>query len=232
MPDFNTKCEFKVRESKKAKRVLLKAKPGLRLEVVVPVGFDQSLVPDIVHRNRNWIDRAFESMRAKDMAGPVPVPEKLEFTAVGETWEVNVRLGMDENRLRAGAKMVLVRASGQASAMKLLRWFVVERAKCGLVPVLEELSAATGLEYNRHYVRTQKTRWGSCSSKGNISLNAKLLFLPPDVAEYVIIHELCHTKHLNHSPAFWALVEKFCPVWREMEQRLKSAQVPAWLEVV
>lgn len=230
MPLLQSECNYKIRVSTKAKRVLLKAKPCLGLEVVVPVGFDKSLVPDIVRRNKKWIDRAFANMDKSLLSGPPPLPEMLDFPAVSESWKVNMRLGMAGNRLEQGVGMVLVRAENREVAIDLLKKFISRRARVLLVPMLKGLSQDTGLYYKRTQIRIQKTRWGSCSSRGSISLNAKLLFLSPDVAEYVMLHELCHTRFLNHSPMFWAMVEKVCPDWRAMEKQLARAVVPAWLE--
>ena len=86
----------------------------------------------------------------------------------------------------------------------------------------EELSEQTGLAFQRIAIRNQKTRWGSCSSKGTLSYNYKLYFLPEQLRDYIIIHELCHTKHMNHGIRFWSLVEKHCPEYREYEKQLKK----------
>ena len=69
-------------------------------------------------------------------------------------------------------------------------------------------------------IRNQRTRWGSCSAKGNITLNWKLLMAPPDIVDYVIIHELAHRKHMNHSQKFWQFVELYSPRWKEYRKWL------------
>jgi predicted metal-dependent hydrolase len=81
-------------------------------------------------------------------------------------------------------------------------------------------------------IRGQKTRWGSCSSRQTISVNCKLLFLPSELVRYVLIHELCHTVHLNHSAAFWALVAQKEPDYQQLDAGLRDARyhVPLWLE--
>jgi predicted metal-dependent hydrolase len=78
-----------------------------------------------------------------------------------------------------------------------------------LVNRLKELSEMNGFSYNKVFIRNQKTRWGSCSAKNNISLNMKLLLLPEELRDYVILHELVHTQIKNHSPKFWEELEKY-----------------------
>jgi predicted metal-dependent hydrolase len=82
------------------------------------------------------------------------------------------------------------------------------------------VSIQTSLPYNRVSIRGQKTRWGSCSSDKNINLNYKLLFLEPEFVKYIIIHELCHTIHLNHSREFWQLVGDFYPDYRDIRKQI------------
>lgn len=82
------------------------------------------------------------------------------------------------------------------------------------------------VRFGRITVRNQKTRWGSCSSKGNLNFNCLLMLCPPDVRDYVIVHELCHLKEMNHSPRFWAEVEKAMPDYRQPLQWLKQNGPP------
>ena len=81
-------------------------------------------------------------------------------------------------------------------------------------------------------MRIQRTRWGSCSSRGTISLNAKLLFLPEELVDYLIVHELCHTHDPDHSQRFWGLLQRHRPFARELDHRLSgvAGMVPAWLD--
>lgn len=93
---------------------------------------------------------------------------------------------------------------------------------------LTKLSSETGLMFSRITVRAQRTRWGSCSNKKSISLNWRLVQMPEFVSDYVMIHELCHTEHMNHSQAFWQLVSQHCPRTDEARLWLKAngSQLP------
>ncbi|MDE7021551.1 MAG: M48 family metallopeptidase [Lachnospiraceae bacterium] len=82
--------------------------------------------------------------------------------------------------------------------------------------------AMTGGIYERITIRDQKTRWGSCSSKGTLSFNWRLMLAPPAVLDYVVVHELCHLTHMDHSPAFWQAVEAVCPDYRKLRRWLKE----------
>ena len=79
-----------------------------------------------------------------------------------------------------------------------------------------------GVTYGKISIRDQKTRWGSCSSEGNLSFNWRLILAPPDVLDYVVIHELCHRKEMNHSKEFWALVESLMPKYKERRKWLRE----------
>ena len=79
-----------------------------------------------------------------------------------------------------------------------------------------------GVQYGRITIRNQKSKWGSCSSKGNLNFNCLLMLAPPSVRDYVVVHELCHLVELNHSKRFWALVAKVLPEYRKEEQWLKT----------
>jgi len=95
-------------------------------------------------------------------------------------------------------------------------------AKKKLAHRLNELSRRYGFTYNRVFIRNQKTRWGSCSAKNNISLNIQLLRLPQELIDYVILHELVHTREKNHSKTFWAELNKFVGDTGELRSRLKK----------
>lgn len=86
---------------------------------------------------------------------------------------------------------------------------------------VEYFSKIIGVTYGRITIRNQKTRWGSCSSKGNLNFNCLLMLTPPEVIDYVVVHELCHRKQMNHSKKFWAEVEKILPDYKESIKWLK-----------
>jgi Protein of unknown function DUF45/HsdM N-terminal domain len=111
----------------------------------------------------------------------------------------------------------------------LTRW-LMRKTREFLVPRLEQLSARTGMQYKRTFLKRPKTRWASCSRNQSISVNAKLMFLPPEYVDYVLIHELCHIAKMNHSKRFWALVEHHNPNFRKLDNHLREMwkTVPRW----
>ena len=87
---------------------------------------------------------------------------------------------------------------------------------------LEHFNKTYGFTYSRISIRDQHSRWGSCSAKGNINFNYKLILLPDELRDYVVVHELCHLKELNHSRAFWALVARTVPHYKKLQKRLRG----------
>jgi len=98
----------------------------------------------------------------------------------------------------------------------------IERARRELPERLLALAEEHGLRVRRISIRNQRSRWGSCSPGGHICLNWRLVQMPPDVRDYVMIHELMHLKRMDHSPKFWALVEKACPGFRDARRWLRT----------
>jgi predicted metal-dependent hydrolase len=108
-----------------------------------------------------------------------------------------------------------------------------KQAKVILGNWLRDLSVQYHLPFQKLSIRAQKTVWGSCTACKNIQLNYKILFLPAQLARYILIHELCHTVHMNHSRAFWALVACYVPQYRECIKQLKQADhhMPRWISL-
>jgi predicted metal-dependent hydrolase len=209
------------------------------LEVVVPKGFNRKLIPDILQKKHRWIKRTTKRLkeRRQFLATQPLLPEQIFLCAIGQLWQVEYRPTLS-TRITTTEKIEqrLILLSGPVDNVDLcktaLRRWVARQAKHHLVSWLREISKQEKLPFDKVAIRGQKTRWGSCSSRRTVSLNYKLLLLPPALARYVLIHELCHTKHLNHSPKFWVLVEKKEPNYKQAKAKLRLAwrYLPGWLQ--
>ena len=89
---------------------------------------------------------------------------------------------------------------------------------------LSRANAHYGFVYKKVFIRNARTRWGSCSSRGNLGFNYRIVKLPPELAHYIVVHELCHLKEFNHSPKFWALVAQTCPNYRQARRLLRRVE--------
>lgn len=99
------------------------------------------------------------------------------------------------------------------------------QAKATLPPRLAALAAQHGFTYNRVFIKNNISNWGSCSSLGNINLNLRLVTLPQELQDYIMLHELCHLKYMNHGPKFHALLESVCPGHRALAKELKAVRL-------
>jgi predicted metal-dependent hydrolase len=224
-----------VRESRRARRLAVRVHRTGRVEVVVPPRTSRATVSAFVSEHRDWIEaRRQAALRQKSPETPFP-PTQIALPGVYESWRVHLAGGAGRIRLRAGADELLVIAGDISSAQQLteaLRRWLMRRAQLVLADHLADCAREFGFSYRTLSVRRQKTRWGSCSARGTISLNCCILFQPPEVLRYLLIHELSHTRHMNHSRAFWATVSGCCPDYRKLDRQLLEGwrRVPSWMQ--
>lgn len=226
-----------VRVSARAKNVIIKLIPDKGVEVVLPRGVDQKQVPAFLERRREWIETGIRKLQQKGFSLSPPeltLPDEINFIASDEVYSIRrVKNRKPGLQLRKNVDKLLLSGMdwNDADELFLLTKFVRTKAKIYLKTELENISEELNLPFNKLFIRSQRKRWGSCSAKGNINLNMKLMFLPYRLVRYVIIHELCHTVHLNHSAKYWRLVKMLEPDVADLEKELGEAGklVPSWI---
>lgn len=223
---------WRVRPSLRARRLAVRVLPGGLVEIVVPRGTRPRMIEQFVSRHRTWIERKLALYRPLDTALAGGLPGEIHFAASGRRYELQFIESANPPRLVVdGASLLLYGSPARPVLLRhVLQRFTMREAHATLAPWLAALAAASGLHYQRIQIRRQRTRWGSCSRSGTISLNACLLFQPPAVVNYLLIHELAHTAHMNHSRRFWKLVGKLEPEWRRLDAALTGGwrSVPSW----
>jgi len=224
----------RLRYSSRARRMRIEIRPDRSLLIVVPSDTREDQWLHFVLGRRNWIRKALDRLPPVEHES-VPsqvLPECIELPCIEAKYELIHRAGK-QNRVTASDDRLVV-STNEASlelARQTLRRWLMQQARTEFTLRLDQLSVSTGLGFGKLSVRGQKTRWGSCSAKGNISLNYKLLFMPTALVDHVILHELVHTRHLNHSDRFWALLEQHDPATRQHRKALRRAarELPGWL---
>ena len=139
------------------------------------------------------------------------------FARQKEAWIIEKYLMMEEKRKAESLQQEPDYVKDPALEQAYRR-----QAKARLEERAAYFASRMGVSYQKISVRAAKTRWGSCSAKGNLNFHWKLILMPPQVLDYVVVHELAHRKEMNHSPAFWAEVEKILPDYRERRKWLKT----------
>lgn len=227
-----------VRVSARTKGVSLRFLPERGLEVVTPPGVPSDYLVRAVGQRRDWLARVCERLVAEGCLPTGIAPQRpawLVLTAFSRQWRVDYLPRERERCLLSvrGPEAVVVSGaiSDKTAVSGVLAAFCRDRAGGLLRQALATVSREAALPYAGVTIRAQRTRWGSCTAKGHINLNYCLAFLPWELCRLVLLHELCHTKELNHSGRFWALLERYVPGSRVVDARLGAARhyLPLWL---
>jgi predicted metal-dependent hydrolase len=231
--------DYRLRVTPWARGISLRVTVSGALEIVAPRRYAPRTIVRILTREAAWIRAAQADVAARRQAlSPPPawqLPQEISLPAVGARWTVSTHLtatrGVRVIESDLGGLIVAGSVADPAVFRRALRRWLLRKGQDHLLPRLADVSRYCGLPYSRSTVRVARSRWGSCSRLGVISLNARLLLLPPALVDYVLVHELCHTRQPNHSPAFWALVARHCRAYPAHRRELRAAgrQLPTWV---
>jgi predicted metal-dependent hydrolase len=217
---------------RRAKRIILKIIPPREVRITLPLHVSRAVIPEILEKNKHWIETAIGQVEPASLEPALP--DYIHFPSIQVTLPIDLEFALTHQvqlREEFGTLKIRGAVDHPHQVKSVLRDWLKLQGQLHLPAWLERTSQRTGLSYRKAVVRLQRTRWASCTAKHDINLNARLLFLDPDLVEYVMIHELCHTVHLNHSSKFWQLVAKFSPDFRILDKRLTQTgrRLPAWI---
>lgn len=222
---------YTIRKSLRAKyvRILISADG---VQVVAPVFIDDKEIILLVEKKREWIYKKVLNFHQRytpmKPQGKFTTGEKLLL--MGEYYQINIleNVGgkscikfLNDQFFVSINQEIPPEKRAEVIRSKLEQWYI-DYAKKFIAERLELFKVKIGVKITTVRYKNQKTRWGSCSSKGNLNFNWRLIMAPKTILDYVVVHELCHLKHMDHSRKFWELVSSFIPDYKERRKWLKE----------
>ncbi len=202
----------------RARRYILRVRPDGTLRVTVPRGGSRREAEQFVRKHQRWIRR--ERDRVQVDHTPREWTDGSEILLRGAAVRIAVDPSAEGLRVSYGDRRV--EARDPAGVRPAIEDDLKALAKDELIARLYDLGGAHNIQPGAVSIRNQRSRWGSCARNGNIALNFRLVQMPPQVRDYVLLHELMHVRQQNHSRRFWRLVEAVCPEFRDAERWLRT----------
>ncbi|MDE2420023.1 MAG: M48 family metallopeptidase [Gammaproteobacteria bacterium] len=229
--------EIEWRVNPRAKRLRLTLKAD-RVWVTIPPRTSQATTDRFLRETNAWLKEQWHKLQQRKLQqlqrdAELALNPHLAVKPVSDTqlhlpvyqaiWQIDV--SCDYARVKEYEYTLCI---PEINKNEHLRKWVKNKAQSYLPIRLAELAAEHQFKYSGCTVRHARTRWGSCSRLGKINLNASLILLPPELLDYVLLHELCHTREFNHSPYFWAEMYAVDPAFKSHRQALKHFVLPSW----
>ncbi|AQZ82087.1 hypothetical protein BUM88_10965 [Acinetobacter calcoaceticus] len=215
--------EIKIVRHVRARKLRLRVEPA-SIRLTVPLFCSKNQIQLFLAQSEQWLIETWNKQQHVQ-SNSLEIPSEIYFFNKEQPFQVIVQKQHRVFQFDWENNCLFIKDTQPYLALQSA---VIAFAKQELPKLLNDLSAQTRLNYSECSIRRPKTRWGSCSSQHNIMLHAGLVLMPQEIARYVAIHELAHTKHFDHSPAFWAEVEKYDPYFQRHRRQLKSNPLPAW----
>lgn len=205
-------------------RLRLRVEPH-QIRLTAPVFCSKSQIQKFIDQSEQWLIETWRKQQAKIIHIDKTLPTELKlfnvdqpFKIIYQTQKKSFNLDIDHHQLLISDRHPDV----------YLKAFVIEYAKQHLPIYLQEVSQFCALPYGKCSIRHPKTRWGSCTTKHDIMLNAGLVLFPIEITRYVCVHELAHTQYFDHSASFWNQVQKHDLSFKQHRKILKSCPMPWW----
>nr|MDO8109627.1 SprT family zinc-dependent metalloprotease [Candidatus Sigynarchaeota archaeon] len=233
--EFNSagiRFTYKLARSRR-KTIGITIRPDCSIIVHAPKRVDQAMIDDVLLKKRAWIEKKLTTFRDRERDHPMKISfspgDKLLYLGEQRVLDIQFHdlqrstvftkdssINVIINRKLSGAGQM------QDEVKKAVTGWYRGQARAYLEARIDQFKATLGVEPARMAIKDQKTRWGSCSSKGNVNFNWRLLLAPPSIIDYVVIHELCHLKLHSHSAKFWTLVGSLVPDFKARRKWLKE----------
>ncbi len=220
-----------LRESNRSRRVSVRISARHGLELIIPKRISRKKAFEFLTEKLEWVRKHLHLLQIKPQA--LTIPKTVNLMTINEEWQIHYN-DRQKNKLRedkATCGLYFRHDIDATEVQRLLRSWLIKKGKRHLPELIEHYSQACNLPFNALSVRLQRSRWGSCNRDKNISLNSRLLLLPLELTRYIIIHELAHTIHLDHSSRFWNQVALFVPNHLALRSSLKKIEqdLPNWV---
>jgi predicted metal-dependent hydrolase len=224
----DTNLNYALRYSKRMKRRKMKmtvSSSGLR--IIVGNGVKTPLIESFIQKNKGWIDRHLQTLKSKSERQILGLPDIFEHGSEiayrGQLYPIYIipTTLPDPNVHFTGTSFEI----GLVNSVEIGSWikeWMMNRIKLDIETIIQNYGQKLGAYPKNYRIKHQKTLWGSCSRRGNININFNLIFAPYEVLEYVVVHEMCHLKHPNHSNNFWNEVAVLLPDYKTPHQWLKE----------
>lgn len=224
----NKVIEYELRKSSKAKNVSVTIN-NQRVRVTVPTGFTFEYAKNFLENHKEWVLKHLQKQQNLT-SGCLPKRymsgDKFLYRGRSYPLVIEATSSSDFYALFKGSRIIAYVPSGLPPEEQCLlvnklidKWYIGQAEKI-LPEQVDYYSRLLAIPYNKLKIKDQKTRWGSCSNKGNINLNWRIIMAPNQVVAYVIIHELAHLRHMNHSKEFWKMVEKYLSDYKKWKKWL------------
>lgn len=226
-----TPIEYELTYSARRKTMQISIQPkDLRVRVIAPRTAKLPHITELVQKKASWILRKIGELEKYQPQTPsCEYVEGATHMYLGQAYNLKLLIGATPKLNLTQTLMEVTASDHEPVTIKAIieSWYRIQ-AKRFFAERMKALWSRFG-QYNLTFpnlrVRKMKTRWGSCSTKGNVNLNLHLIQAPPDCIDYVIVHEFCHLVEMNHSPRFYRVMDKIMPDWRSKKEALKRAKV-------
>ena len=223
MEDFEFQVEVQRTERKKSASISL---DGNLVKVTVPKSLSDRRVRDLISKRTPWIKKKLKEQSQRPSPKPKEYVSGETVTYLGKNYRLKVIKGDVSSIKLVGGYLIATflncEKNRQDAIKYLLEVWYIRQAKRRLREKTQRLSKIVGVSPSSVSVKNYKSRWGSCSTTGELTYNWRIILAPHRIVDYVVVHELCHLLEHNHSPRYWKHVEHYVPHWRDCREWLKT----------